>query len=89
MTRPSRTGKMRPSEASLTQSGHDVTAFLHAWTEGDVAARHRLMAVVYRELRRRAAVYLRRERRDRTFRGTLPRGSRARLVVQGTRRRAA
>jgi len=61
---------MRRSEANLTQSTHDVTALLHAWTEGDLAARDRLMAVVYRELRRRAAMYLRRERRDHTLQPT-------------------
>src|SRR5436190_1153748 len=39
-----------------------VTALLHAWTAGDLAARDRLMSVVYRDLHRRAAAYLRRER---------------------------
>jgi len=32
---------------------HDVTALLHAWSDGDIAARDRLMALIYRELRRR------------------------------------
>ena len=40
----------------------DVTALLHAWTAGDLAARDRLVLVVYRDLRRRAVGYLRRER---------------------------
>jgi RNA polymerase sigma factor (TIGR02999 family) len=44
-------------------SSHDVTALLHAWNEGDAAARDRLVAPVYAELRRRAAAQLRRERR--------------------------
>jgi RNA polymerase sigma factor (TIGR02999 family) len=61
---------MRRSEAPLTQSAHDVTELLHAWTEGDLAARDRLMAVVYRELRRRAAMYLRRERHEYTLQPT-------------------
>src|SRR5215510_827109 len=46
----------------MKASGHDVTALLHAWTAGDTDARDQLMAVLYQELRRRAAVRLRRER---------------------------
>ena len=61
---------MRRSEANLTAPSHDVTALLHAWTEGDLAARDRVMAVVYRELRRRAAAYLRRERPGHTLQPT-------------------
>jgi RNA polymerase sigma factor (TIGR02999 family) len=45
----------------------DITALLHAWTLGDVAARDRVMSVVYGDLRRRAAAYLRRERRGDTL----------------------
>jgi RNA polymerase sigma-70 factor, ECF subfamily len=44
-------------------SSHDVTALLHAWSAGDAAARDRLVALVYADLRRRAAAQLRRERR--------------------------
>jgi RNA polymerase sigma factor (TIGR02999 family) len=44
-------------------SSHDVTALLHAWNAGDAAARDRLVALVYADLRRRAAAQLRRERR--------------------------
>ena len=40
----------------------DVTGLLEAWSRGDVEARDRLLAVVYQELRRRAAAHLRRER---------------------------
>ena len=40
----------------------DVTGLLEAWSHGDVEARDRLLAVVYQELRRRAAAHLRRER---------------------------
>jgi RNA polymerase sigma factor (TIGR02999 family) len=46
----------------MNAPGHDVTALLHAWTAGDTEARDRLMAVLYQELRRRAAAQLRRER---------------------------
>jgi RNA polymerase sigma factor (TIGR02999 family) len=47
-----------------------VTALLHAWGNGDVQARDELLPLVYRELRRRAAAYLRRERRDHTLQPT-------------------
>jgi ECF sigma factor len=43
-------------------SSHDVTALLHAWNAGDVTARDRLVALVYADLRRRAAAQLRCER---------------------------
>ena len=46
----------------MTGSSRDVTALLQAWSGGDLAARDRLMALVYRDLHRRAAAYLRRER---------------------------
>ena len=46
----------------MADSQHDVTALLHAWSAGDLDARDRAMALVYRELRRRAAAHLRRER---------------------------
>jgi RNA polymerase sigma factor (TIGR02999 family) len=51
-------------------SDHDVTELLQAWGGGDLEARDRLMPLVYRELRRRAAAYLRRERRDLTLQPT-------------------
>ena len=54
----------------MKPSGHDVTALLHAWTEGDTDARDRLMAVLYRELHRRAAAQLRRERKGHTLQPT-------------------
>jgi RNA polymerase sigma-70 factor (ECF subfamily) len=41
-----------------------LTALLHAWGAGDVAARDRLFSQVYGDLRKRAARYLRRERAD-------------------------
>lgn len=43
-------------------TGGEVTGLLQAWERGDAAARDRLLTIVYRELRRRAAAYLRRER---------------------------
>ena len=48
----------------------DVTVLLKAWTEGDLAARDRLMSVVYRDLRKRAAACLRRERAGDTLQPT-------------------
>jgi RNA polymerase sigma factor (TIGR02999 family) len=44
------------------RSDHDVTELLQAWSGGEISARDRLMAVVYEELRHRAAARLRRER---------------------------
>jgi RNA polymerase sigma-70 factor, ECF subfamily len=49
---------MDPSQ----HSDVDVSGLLEAWSRGDIEARDRLMAVVYQELRRRAAAHLRRER---------------------------
>lgn len=46
----------------------EITILLRAWSEGDDDARDRLMPVVYEELRRRAARFLRRERPDHTLR---------------------
>lgn len=48
----------------------DVTQILQAWSEGDDTAPDRLMPVVYAELRRLAAQYLRRERADHTLQAT-------------------
>ena len=48
----------------------DVTQILQAWSEGDDSAPSRLMPVVYAELRRLAAEYLRRERADHTLQAT-------------------
>jgi RNA polymerase sigma factor (TIGR02999 family) len=46
----------------------DVSRLLQAWGRGDLQARDEL--VIYRELRRRAAAYLRRERQDHTLQPT-------------------
>jgi len=47
-----------------------VTRLLKAWSEGDLAARDELVPLVYDELRRRAAAYLRRERQGHTLQPT-------------------
>jgi RNA polymerase sigma factor (TIGR02999 family) len=47
-----------------------VTGLLRAWGQGDPHARDALMPLVYAELRRRAAAYLRRERADHTLQPT-------------------
>jgi RNA polymerase sigma-70 factor, ECF subfamily len=54
----------------MDASSHDVTALLHAWNSGDAAARDQLVALVYADLRRRAAAQLRRERRGMTLQPT-------------------
>jgi RNA polymerase sigma factor (TIGR02999 family) len=48
----------------------DVSALLQAWSQGDVEAGDRVMEMVYQELRRRAAAYLRRERAGHTLQPT-------------------
>ena len=50
--------------------GRGVTGLLQAWRRGDIEARDQLMAVVYQELRRRAAAHLRRERLGHTLQPT-------------------
>ena len=51
-------------------SRHDLTALLEAWSAGEITARDQVMALVYHELRRRAAAQLRRERRGHTLQPT-------------------
>ena len=48
----------------------EITGLLQAWSEGDASARDRLMQLVYDELHRRAAICLRRERREHTLQPT-------------------
>jgi RNA polymerase sigma-70 factor (ECF subfamily) len=48
----------------------DATGLLRACAQGDLAARDELLPLVYDELRRRAAAYLRRERVDHTLQPT-------------------
>jgi RNA polymerase sigma-70 factor, ECF subfamily len=52
------------------ESKPEVTELLRAWNAGDLAARDRAVALVYRELRRRAAAHLRRERPGHTLQPT-------------------
>lgn len=49
---------------------HEVTRLLREWQGGDRAALERLTPLVYDELRRLAAHYLRGERKDHTLQGT-------------------
>jgi len=66
-------------------AGADVSGLLQAWSQGHVEARDRLMEVVYQELRRRAAAYLRRERAGHTLQPTaLVHEAYLRLVDQNT-----
>ena len=48
----------------------DVSQLLRAWAGGDVHARDTLVPLVYHELRKRAAGYLRHERPDHTLQAT-------------------
>ena len=47
-----------------------MTRLLQAWSRGDLRARDELMPIVYAELRRRAAAYLKHERPGHTLRPT-------------------
>jgi RNA polymerase sigma factor (TIGR02999 family) len=47
-----------------------VSQLLQAWGHGDLQAREDLVPLVYQQLRRRAAAYLRRERREHTLQPT-------------------
>jgi RNA polymerase sigma factor (TIGR02999 family) len=53
-----------------TEIPENVTALLRAWSRGDAHAGEHLLPLVYADLRRRAAGYLRRERRDHTLNPT-------------------
>jgi RNA polymerase sigma factor (TIGR02999 family) len=52
----------RPAGGDVNERAQDVTQLLRAWSDGDARALDDLMPLVYRELRSRAAAYLRRER---------------------------
>jgi RNA polymerase sigma factor (TIGR02999 family) len=54
----------------LELSRPDVTELLLQWSQGDKSAEDRLLPLVYDELRRRAASYLRRERPGHTLQAT-------------------
>lgn len=53
-----------------TASSGTVSQLLRAWGLGDIQAREDLIPLVHEELRKRAAAYLRRERRDHTLQPT-------------------
>jgi RNA polymerase sigma factor (TIGR02999 family) len=54
----------------VTQLSHNITHLLHEWSAGDQRALDELTPLVYEELRRQAARYLRRERRGHTLQTT-------------------
>ncbi len=54
----------------MSTPAQEVTRLLAAWSEGDASALDALTPLVYDELRRIAARYLRRERSDLTLQGT-------------------
>lgn len=67
-----------------TDLSHEVTRLLHDWQGGDRAALEKLTPLVYDELRRLAAHYIRGERRDHTLQGTaLVHEAFVKLVKQG------
>jgi RNA polymerase sigma factor (TIGR02999 family) len=64
-------GAMHASEsAAKREPPPDASALLRAWGHGDLQARDDLLPLVYRQLRRSAAAYLRRERVDHTLQPT-------------------
>jgi RNA polymerase sigma factor (TIGR02999 family) len=54
----------------MSESTRNVTELLRAWNAGDAEARDRATALVYDELRRRAAAQIRRERPGHTLQPT-------------------
>ena len=56
--------------ASLPNPPHEVTQLLMEWSDGNTAALKELMPLVYRELRRLARQYLKRERDGHTLQTT-------------------
>ncbi|HTK29356.1 MAG TPA: sigma-70 family RNA polymerase sigma factor [Vicinamibacterales bacterium] len=54
----------------MADSSGEVTRLLVNWSQGDLRAREALLPLVYGELRRLAASYLRREREDHTLQPT-------------------
>ncbi len=53
-----------------TDSTHDVTRLLHAWTDGNPEASEQLLPLIYDQLRRIAREYMRRERDGHTLQPT-------------------
>lgn len=61
---------MRLREKKKVMQAPDVTMLLDSWSKGDQNALDQLTPVVYDELRRLAASYMRRERQDHTLQST-------------------
>jgi RNA polymerase sigma-70 factor, ECF subfamily len=67
----------------VTHPPDAISGLLRAWGHGDLQARDNLLPLVYRELRRRATAYLRRERKEHTLQPTaLVHEAYVRLVAQ-------
>ena len=64
MTRGARIDTMSTADTGT------VSQLLQAWGRGDLQAREDLVPLVYQQLRKRAAAYLKRERRDHTLQPT-------------------
>ena len=56
-----------PDRSPQAETGPAVTKLLRAWAHGDEAAGERLFPILYSELRRQAARYMRRERHGHTL----------------------
>jgi RNA polymerase sigma-70 factor, ECF subfamily len=54
----------------VSDQSQPITTLLNQWRSGDHDAGNRLIEIVYRELRRAAARYMRRERSDHTLQAT-------------------
>src|SRR5438477_1455734 len=54
----------------MSQNARDITEMLREWSDGKREALDALMPLIYNELRRQAAGYLRSERRDHTLQTT-------------------
>src|SRR5678816_2275044 len=54
----------------MGKSGGDLTEYLQAWTQGEPTSHERVVAMLYKELRRRAAAHLARERPGHTLQPT-------------------
>src|SRR5947209_1433544 len=61
---------MKPREAASGDAPEGITQLLLKWSDGDRSAREKLMPLVYDELHRLAAKYLRRERVNHTLQPT-------------------
>jgi RNA polymerase sigma factor (TIGR02999 family) len=59
-----------PAAPADPSAAHEVTGLLRAWGEGSLEARDRLLPLIYRDLRRRAAARLRHERPGHTLQPT-------------------